>query len=99
MFNFEDYDEKIDDSESPEPITKDKLLSFDNKKLCAIIVSSRYLSINKELSILCMEELANRRVNGDNFNYEDYIEQKSKTLPSININSGIYDLISKFNKK
>ena len=64
----------------------DKLPEFTNIKLCEIIISDRYLSLNQKLALECMQELSKRRINGDNFNFEEYIEQKFEELPKINVN-------------
>ncbi len=56
---------------------------MSNEKLCEIIVTNRYLGLLKEQSIISMKELANRRANGNNFNYEDFIESEFKKLPKI----------------
>lgn len=60
---------------------EENIKSFTNEKLCEIVISSRYLNTLQFSAILCMEELANRRVNGDVFNFEEYIENESKQLP------------------
>lgn len=56
-----------------------------NNKLCEIVVANRYLGVMREEAIMCMEELAKRRANGDNFDYENHIEQLIKTLPKIHL--------------
>ncbi len=60
-----------------------KVSLFSNEKLCEIIVSFRYIGLMKDESILCMVELAKRRENGDNFNFEKYIEEQFEQLPKI----------------
>ena len=63
----------------------DKMIpSFNSEKLCQIIVCNRYFNFNQELAILCMEELSNRRLNGDNFEFELYIDNSLKELPPLN---------------
>lgn len=57
---------------------------YDSKKLCEIIVCNRYLGINKNLALQCMTELANRRINGDSFEFELFIEESFKELPVLN---------------
>jgi len=37
-----------------------------------------------------MEKLSINRTNGDNFQFEDYIENKLKTLPKLEFNSNIF---------
>ena len=68
-------------------------------KLADIVISFRYLGLYKDLSVLAMEELANRRLNGDTFQYEKYIEDNLKSLPKLNFNlSSLDDLIKNFIK-
>lgn len=54
---------------------------FSMKKLCEIVVTAQYLGSMNEEAIMCMEELAQRRVNGDTFEYELFIEAELKKLP------------------
>lgn len=61
------------------------LPNFTSEKLCEIVVCYRYLKIHKELSILSMEELSKRRLSGDNFDFESYIENSYKELPEIDL--------------
>jgi len=65
-------------------IVKENIPSFSSEKLCDMIVCDRYFGCFKEISIMCMEELSTRRLKGDLFNFEDYIESAIKTLPPIN---------------
>ena len=58
---------------------------FTNEKLCEIIVAYRYLGIMKDQAIAAMEELATRRTNGDQFQYEARINDLMRELPSIDI--------------
>lgn len=64
---------------------KNKIPTFDNEKLCQIIVCYRYLNSYKELAVLCMQELGQRRSQGDKFDYESYIDKSLSELPQINI--------------
>jgi hypothetical protein len=57
----------------------------DSKTLAANVVVYRLLAINKELAIVCMQELYARRENGDDFKYEEYIERQLKEMPSPNM--------------
>jgi len=63
---------------------KENVKQFSSDKLCDIIVSHRYLGFNEEAAIVCMEELSNRRNNGDTFLFEQIIDEKQKELPEIN---------------
>jgi|688.fasta_scaffold1867050_2 hypothetical protein len=63
---------------------KDKIKDFSSEKLCQIIVCDRYLKYNKELAVVAMQELSDRRDSGDSFDFESYIEKSLSELPSIN---------------
>ena len=63
---------------------KENAPQFSNEKLCEMIVCDRYFGFDKKVSSICMEELAKRRIAGDNFKFEDYIENSRKQLPDIN---------------
>lgn len=84
--NIEDFD---DDSEFElaefdiEKI-KAKLPTYSSKKLCDMIVCDRYFGCYKDMAIYCMEELAARRIAGDNFNFEEQINKSMSDLPPLN---------------
>lgn len=63
---------------------KSNIIHYDSKKLCQIIVSNRYLNMNKDFAILGMQELSKRRQLGDDFNFEEFIDQSLAGLPEIN---------------
>lgn len=88
-FNFDHFD---DDDEDLDEVTnfniadlKDKLPTYQMDKICEIIVCNRYFNLDKDLTVHCMEELAKRRIAGDTFKYEDYIENSYKQLPVLNV--------------
>jgi 3-oxoacyl-[acyl-carrier-protein] synthase III len=58
--------------------------TYSSEKLCEMIVADRYLGISSEVSVMCMEELANRRIAGDTFQFEKYIDETFKSLPVLN---------------
>lgn len=62
-------------------VLKQNIPTFDSQKLCDMIVCDRYLGFNNEAALMCMEELATRRINGDAFDFETYIEEAQKDLP------------------
>jgi hypothetical protein len=62
------------------------LNQFSMRKLCEIVVTDRYLGSFKREAIMCMEELAKRRAEGDLFDYEDFIDNQMKKLPEFKIN-------------
>jgi len=67
---------------------------YTSIQLCDIIITNRYLNIFKEKAIIAMQQLSLKRQNGDNFDYESYIEDNLKTLPDINIDiKNSYNLV------
>lgn len=87
---IDDEFESIDDTD-PNDIVEidpttiiDKIAEYSPQKLCDIVVCERYLGINKKLAICCMEELGRRRVGGDNFDFETYIDNALKDMPILN---------------
>ena len=58
---------------------------YSNQKLCEMIVCDRYFGFEHTVSTICMEELARRRLAGDTFNFEAYIEQTTKELPVLDL--------------
>lgn len=64
---------------------QEELTKMSNEKLCEIVVVYRYLGMLKDQSILAMEELGNRRKNGDPFEYEKEIEKMHQSLPKIKL--------------
>lgn len=80
------------------------LNKYTNIQLCDIIITNRYLNIFKDEAQKCMIELSLRRQNGDNFDYESYIEDNFKSLPDLNIdikniNNSLQELKNMVNKK
>lgn len=67
-------------------LIKTKVPTFSSEKLCEMVVCERYLGFNPEIAVMCMEELAIRRIAGDNFIFEDYIDKALNKLPKLNFN-------------
>lgn len=63
---------------------KGNLKEYSSEVLCDMIVCSRYLNYHQEIAISCMEELSDRRINGSNFNFEEYIDNALKEMPDLN---------------
>ena len=57
--------------------------SANSEFLAAGVVIYKTLGINREFAIACMKELANRRKNGEDFNYEEFIEEEINKIPKI----------------
>lgn len=86
---FDDLsDEEVLASSSPLNIEdiKSKLPNYSSQKLCEMIVCDRYFGCYKEIGIMCMEELANRRIAGDTFPFEEVIEKAYGELPVLDFN-------------
>lgn len=64
---------------------KEQIKSAKSKILAGYVITYRLLGLYKELAEECMEELLLRRENGDNFNFEEYIEDELKNSPKSNI--------------
>jgi hypothetical protein len=84
--NFDDFevsDEGIPGDYKPlDPKNvKEKLPTFTSEKLCEMIVCDRYFGCFNEIAIDCMEELAKRRIEGSDFEFEKYIEKSFAELP------------------
>ena len=64
------------------------LPKYPSDKFADIVIALRYLGLFKQTCVLAMEELANRREKGNDFDYEGYIEMNMKTLPELNPKHG-----------
>src|SRR5512135_1557484 len=88
---FFDDDSPIEDVKLDFDKIRENLPTYSNEKLCEMIVTDRYLGFGKKLDTMCMEELAKRRIAGDTFNFEKYIEDAQKDLPILDF-SAVPDL-------
>lgn len=92
----EDFDLEDDEVLSEEEL-KNNINIYGMEKLCDIIIAYRYLGMFKDLYKPCMEELSKRRDSGDQFNFEDYIENNIKELPKIEFNiSDLTEMLKTF---
>lgn len=85
--DFDDFeDDDLDDSPplDLEDIRK-KIPTYPSTQLCEMIVCNRYFGCFKEIAIMCMEELAQRRINGDVYDFETYIDESFNTLPKLDL--------------
>lgn len=91
MINDEPEDFYNFDSDDPEAnsldveLVRKNIPTYNSQKLCEMIVCDRYFGCYREIAIMCMEELSTRRVAGDTFDFETYIEQSFNELPKLNI--------------
>jgi len=94
MFDFNDLDnnEPIDNIKFNITDIKDKIPTHSSKKLCEMIVVARYFGLHSDLDTYCMEELASRRLNGDSFDFESYIEESTKELPVLDFSPSGFDI-------
>ena len=87
-FNLEFEEEDDQDIENVSfniDIIKNNIPKFSSHKLCEMIVCDRYFGFEKSISIPCMEELSKRRDNGDNFDFENYIDNSYNELPQLQL--------------
>ena len=61
------------------------LPKYSSEKLCEMIVCDRYFGFQQQISAICMEELAARRISGNSFPFEDYIDRKYRELPVLDL--------------
>lgn len=78
-----DADEDLEDTPLDLDKIKANLSKYSSEKLCEMIVCDRYFGCYKELAIICMEELANRRIAGNQYDFESYIEKSYNELPKL----------------
>jgi hypothetical protein len=62
---------------------KKKILNCTSETLAAYVVIYKALNIDKERAILCMQELVKRRKDGEDFDYESFIETEKEKLPKM----------------
>ena len=84
--DFDEFftDEPIEDIKLDLELIKTNIPQYSNEKLCEMIACDRYFGFEQKISALCMEELAQRRINGDVFDFESYIDQVQKEFPVLN---------------
>lgn len=88
-----ELDEFFDDDSPIEEVKLDfdqiraNLPKYSNEKLCEMIVCDRYFGFEEKFDTMCMEELAKRRIAGDKFDFETYIDQSFKELPVLDFSS------------
>lgn len=61
------------------------LLQSDSKNLASLVVLYRVLGTFKNEAKLSMKELMRRKVNGDEFDFQSFINEEIKKNPTINI--------------
>lgn len=65
-----------------------------SKALALIIVANRSLGMFKQESRNAMIELAKRKENGDNFDYEKFIKEELDRVPKTNVNPEVTKFLS-----
>jgi hypothetical protein len=65
-------------------LIKSNIFKYSSQKLCEMVVCDRYFGLEQKISVICMEELARRRIAGDIFDFEDVIDKSYKELPVLN---------------
>jgi hypothetical protein len=87
---FEFPTEEIEATTLDLELVRKNVPSYSSEKLCEMIVCDRYFGCYREIAVMCMEELAKRRLAGDVFNYETYIDNSYNDLPKLNF--GVFDI-------
>lgn len=84
---FDDFDDDDDSEMDYTPldldVVKAKLPTYSPEKLCEMVVCDRYFGCYKAIALMCMEELASRRIAGDTFDFETYIDKAFNELPRL----------------
>lgn len=68
---------------------KERRMNFSkhtSSSLCTIIAAYRFLSLDETIIIAAMKELATRRENNENFDYESRIQEEFNKLKKTNDN-------------
>jgi thymidylate synthase ThyX len=90
-FSFKDFT-NLSDLNSDEPIedvkldlekVKENIVNFSDEKVAEMIICDRTFGFEQKISAICMKEIARRRVAGNTFNFEEYIKEKEKEMPSL----------------
>jgi hypothetical protein len=64
---------------------KKNIGNYTSEKLSEMIVCNRYFGSFQEVAIICMEELSRRRQAGQDFPFENYIEEQFNKLPELKL--------------
>lgn len=65
---------------------------FTDTKLCEVVATFRYIGMMKEEALASMVELARRRMLGDDFPFEQKIDEIYNSLPKIKLDNTMFDL-------
>ncbi len=84
-FLLDDDDSPVEEVRLDIDVVRANLPQYSSENLCEMIVCDRYFGFEQKISIICMEELAKRRVAGDIFHFESYIEQVQKEMPVLDL--------------
>ena len=74
---------------------QEEIKKASSKILAGFVIAYRVLGSFKEKSILCMQELMDRRALGDSFNFEEYIENEINSMPKPNDLNAITKILGK----
>ncbi len=96
-----DLDDLLEDDEAVEikplnlEVVRKNIPTYSSRKLCEMIVCDRYFGCYRDIAVMCMEELAARRIAGDMFDFETQIEKGLLGLPQLNLkNMDIRDVLN-----
>ena|SRR4030067_2948974 len=57
------------------------IITSPSKTLAAHVVVYRAINMNKDIAVACMKELMKRRNDGDDYDFEAYIEEELAKIP------------------
>lgn len=83
LFSF-DEESTVEHKPLDLEVVRKNVPTYDSTKLCEMIVCDRYFGCYREIALMCMEELARRRIAGDAFDFETHIETSLASLPKLN---------------
>lgn len=81
LYNFDSDDPEANSLDIE--LVRKNIPTYNSQKLCEMIVCDRYFGCYREIAIMCMEELAHRRIAGDTFDFESCIESSFNELPKL----------------
>ena len=65
-----------------------RISESDSKFLASQVIIYKSLGMNREFALACMQELARRKLAGDDFDYQSFISEELDKLPKIQNLSG-----------
>lgn len=83
MSNIRSIDDPDLSSTFKTQIRKININQMTSDVLAAYIVAYKAIGIDKDFAVICMAELSRRRILGEEFNFEGFIEVELTKMPKI----------------